>query len=141
MFFSNTRYIGYKHKNGAFSLLNLKLPQLTGYAKHFNNGDKVTNFLVSDKELLKKYNEIRNKIKSLFKKEFDKKTVYDNKYISVKVNGTEFEHKILKDNKHCNISIEPKDVSCHDYLSVILLASILIYPNSYCSNKYYPQVF
>ena len=82
-----------------------------------------------------------NKIKSLFKKEFDKKPVYDNKYISVKVNGTEFEHKILKDNKHCNTSIEPKDVSRHDYLSVILLASILIYPSSYCSNKYYPQVF
>ena len=49
------RYIGYRHKGEAFpSPLNIKLPQLTGYAKHFNNGDKLTNFLVTDKELLKK---------------------------------------------------------------------------------------
>ena len=68
----------------------IKLPQLTGYAKHFHNGDKLINFLVADKELLKKYNEIWNKIKTLFKKEFHKKPVFDNKYISAKVNGTKF---------------------------------------------------
>ena len=135
------RYIGYRHKDGTFSPLNVNLPQLAGYVKHFNNGDKLINFLVADKELLKKYNEIWNKIKSLFKKEFDKKPVYDNKYISAKVNGTEFEQKILKGNKHCNISIEPKHDSRHEYLSIVLLDSILIYPNSYCSNKYYPQIF
>ena len=50
-------------------------------------------------------------------------------------------HKISKDNKHCNISIEPKNGSRHEYLSVILLDSIFIYPDSYCSNKYYPQIF
>ena len=121
--------------------MNVKRLQLTGYVKHFNNGDKLINFLVTDKELLKNYNKIWNKIKSLFKKEFDKKPVYDNKCISAKVNGTEFEHKILKDNKLCNISVESKNGSRHEYLSVILLGSILIYPNSYCSNKYYPQVF
>ena len=70
-----------------------------------------------------------------------KKPVYDNKYISAKVNGTKFERKILKDNKHCNISLEPKNGSHCEYFSIILLDSILVYPNSYCSNKYYPQVF
>ena len=77
----------------------------------------------------------------MFKKEFDKKPVYDNKYISAKVNGTKFEHRILKDNERRNIPIETKNGSCHEYLSVILLDSILIYPESYCSNKYYPQIF
>ena len=48
------RYTGYRHKDGNFSPLNVKLPQLTGYVKHFNNGDKLINFLVTDKELLKK---------------------------------------------------------------------------------------
>ena len=91
--------------------------------------------------MLKKYNEIWNKIKIIFKKEFDKKPVYDNKYISAKVNGTEFEHRILKDHKYCNISIEPRNGSRHEYLSIMLLDSILIYPDRYCSNKYYPQVF
>ena len=131
-------YIGYRHKDETFSPLNVKLPQLTGYIEHFNNGNKLINFLVADKELLKKYNEIWNKIKTLFKKEFDEKPVYDNTYISAKVNDTEFEHKILIDNKHCNIFIKPKNGSRHEYLFVILLDSILIYPNSYCSNKYYP---
>ena len=28
------RYIGYRHKERIFSPLNIKLPQLTGYAKH-----------------------------------------------------------------------------------------------------------
>ena len=73
------QYIGYRHIDGNFSLLNVKLPQLTGYAKHFNNSNKLINFLVADKELLKEYNEIWDKIKSLFKKEFDKKPVNDNK--------------------------------------------------------------
>ena len=48
---------------------------------------------------------------------------------------------MLKDNDRCNISIKPKNSSRHEYLSLILSNSILIYPNSYCSNKYYPQVF
>ena len=77
-------YIGHKHADGNFSPLNIRLPQLTGYAKHFNDENKVINFLVADKKLLKKYNEIWSKIKSFFKKEFDKKPVYDNKYITAK---------------------------------------------------------
>ena len=126
-------YIEYRHKDGTFSSLNMKIPQLTGYPKHFNNDDKLINFLVADKKLLTKYNEIWRKIKSLFKKEFDKKPIYDNKYISAKVNGTEFENKVLKDNKYCDIPIEPKNGCSYKCLSVILLDSILIYPNSYCS--------
>ena len=59
--------------------------------------------------------------------------MYDNKYNSAKVNGTEFKHRILKDNKHCNISVKP--------ISILLLDSIRIHPNTYCSNKYYPKVF
>ena len=90
--------------------------------------------------MLRKYNKIWDKIKSLFKKEFDKKHVYKNKYINAKINGTESEHRTLKSNERRNIPIEPKNGSRHEYLSVILLDSILIYPESYCSNKYYPQI-
>ena len=67
--------------------------------------------------------------------------MYANKYITAKLNNTEFEHRILKNNERHDIPIEPKKNSRHDYLSVILLDSILIYPESYCSNKYYPQIF
>ena len=133
-------YIGYRHTDGNFSPLNIKLPQLTENVKHFNKDDKVINFLVADKELLKKYNKIWDKIKSLFKKEIDKKPLYKNKYINAKINGTEFKYRILKNNERCNIPLDPKNVSRYEYLSIMLLDSILIYPESYCSNKYYPQI-
>ena len=52
-------YIRYMHKDGALpSQLSIQLPQLTGYSKHFNANNKYINFLVTDKKLLKKYNEI-----------------------------------------------------------------------------------
>ena len=42
-------------------------------------------------------------------------------------NGTEFKYNVLKDNKYCKyITIEPKNGSCYEYLSIILLDSILI---------------
>ena len=81
------------------------------------------------------------KIKNLFKKELDINPVYENKYITAKLNRTEFEHRILINNERHDIPIEPKNNSRLEYLSVILLDSILIYPESYCSNKYYPQIF
>ena len=134
-------YIGYKHTDGILSPLNIRLPQLTGYAKHFNDENKVINFLVAGKKLLKKYNEIWDKIKSLFKKEFDKNPVYESKYIAAKLKNTEFEHRILKNNERHDIPIESKKNSRHDYLSVIPLNSILIYPKNSYSKKYYPQIF
>ena len=78
------------------------------------------------------------KIKILLKKKNDKKPVYGNKSVSAKENGTKFEHRILKDNKHYSISIEQKNGSRYEYLSIIFLDSIL---DSSCSNKYYPQTF
>ena len=42
------------HKDSFISPLWIKLPQLAGYSKHFDADNKCINFLVSDKELLKK---------------------------------------------------------------------------------------
>ena len=67
--------------------------------------------------------------------------MYENKHITAKLNNTEFEHGILKNNERHDMPIEPKNNSLHEYLPVILLDSALIYPKSYCSNKYYPQIF
>ena len=87
--------------------------------------------------MLKKYDKVWGKIKSLLKKEFDKNPAYQNKYITTKLNNTEFKHTILKNNEHYDISIEPKNNSRHEYLSVILLDSVLIYPESYCSKTFF----
>ena len=136
-------HIGYRYKHEAFlSPLNIKPPQLTGYTKHFNN-NKYVNLLVNDKKLLKNYDEIWDKIKILSKKDFDKKPLYRNKYISTRVYSnmmhTEFKYKkVLEDNKHCKyIPIEPKGGDCRAYLSTILLDSILVDLN----NKHHPQIF
>ena len=110
-------YIGYRHKNEALlSPLNIKLPQLTGYTKHFDYTNKYVNLLVNDKKVLKKYNKYGIRLKGYPKKEFDKEPLYKNKYISAKIKiysntvNTEFKYKILKDNKHCKyIPIKPKD--------------------------------
>ena len=90
-----------------------------------------------------KYNETWDKIKILFKKEFDKEPLYNNKYISAKTKiyndtiNAEFKYKILKDNKHFKyIHIEPKNDDRYAYLSAILLDSILV-----DSDKHYPQIF
>ena len=60
--------VGYSHPDGNLSPLNIRLPQVTGYAKHFNDVNKIINFLTVDKKLLKKYNEIWDKIKTFLKK-------------------------------------------------------------------------
>ena len=88
--------------------------------------------------MLKKYNEIWTKIKSLYKREFDKKPLYNNKYIRANMMHTEFKYKkVLEDNKHCKyIPIEPKGGDSYTYLSTIL-DSILFDPN----NKHYLQIF
>ena len=48
---------------------------MNAYAKYFGD-TKCMNLLVHDKEILKRYNEIWNEIKSLFKKELNSEPVY-----------------------------------------------------------------
>ena len=63
----------------------VKLPQMNANAKYFNGNSKHINLLVNDKEILTKYSEIWNKIKSLIKKEFNSEPVYNDKYIKTKI--------------------------------------------------------
>ena len=60
----------------------MKLPQVNVYAKYFDENNKWTNLIVKDEETLKKYNKRWSKIKSFSKREFDKETVYNDKYIN-----------------------------------------------------------
>ena len=46
----------------------IKLPQMSGYSKYFDNNNKNMDLLVNDKEILEKCNKICSKIKSLSKK-------------------------------------------------------------------------
>ena len=64
----------------------IKLPQMTGYARKFES-NTILSYKISDKQLLKKYNQILKKIWKLLKIEFDSTPVYDDndKYIKAKI--------------------------------------------------------
>ena len=83
--------------------------------------------LVHDKEILKKYNEIWNKMNSLFKKELDSEPLHNDKYIKTKMrlyNMNFYSKKTPIEGKH------------YTDFSGILLDSIVN-----IGKKYYPQIF
>ena len=64
-------FIGYKSNHGV-TLFYIKLLQMYAYAKFFESNKKYMNFLFHDKEILRRCNEIWDKVKNLFKKEFNR---------------------------------------------------------------------
>ena len=111
-------------------LLCIKLPQMNRYVKYFNDS-KGINLLIHDEELLKKCNEIWDKISNLLKKGFNSEPVYNYKYIKTKIKTcnnriiTNFQdNKIPKDNEYC---------AC--------LSVILIDPVVNVDRKYDSQIF
>ena len=78
-------FIGY-NDNDLIRPLSIKLPQTTGSVRKF--GDNTTmSFKISNKQLLKKYNQIWKKVKSLLNIKFGSESVYgdNNKYIKTKI--------------------------------------------------------
>ena len=82
---SNKYFIGY-NDNDNIRPLYIRLPQMTGYAKKFNENATMS-FIVKDKKLLKKYSKIWETIEGLMKMTFESKPVYgeDIKYIKTKI--------------------------------------------------------
>ena len=113
---SFTYFIGY-NDNDFIRPLCIKLPQITGYVRKFE--DNLTmSFKISDKQLLQKYNQIWEKVEKLLKVEFDGKPVCgdNNKYIKTKIKMynssmiTNFQDKKMPKEK----------VPCR-YLSIIMV--------------------
>ena len=75
-------FIGY-NDNG---IIMHKTPQMTGYVRKFNENSTMS-FRVKDKQLLKNYNKIWEKVEKLMKIDFESKPVYgdDDKYIKTKI--------------------------------------------------------
>ena len=78
-------FIGY-NDNDVIRPLCIKLPQMAGYIKKFD-GSTTMHFKVSNKQLLKKYNQIWKRVEKLLKIEFDSKFVIgdNDKYIKTKI--------------------------------------------------------
>ena len=126
-------FIGYRQEGNAFSSqLCIELPQINAYAKYFDKNNKYMNLLVNDKKILEKYNKIWNKIKSLFKKEFNSEPGYNDKYIKTEIKL--YNNRVYTNFQNNKIPKDNKNYACS---SVILLDSIFV--NS--DKGYYPQIF
>ena len=103
---------------------------MTGYAKKFNENATMS-FKANNKQLLKNYNKILEKVEKLLKIDFESKPVYgdDDKYIKTKI-------KIYADNMITNFHNKkmPKEKAPCKCLSIIMLDSVIK-----ADKKYYPE--
>ena len=108
----------------------IRLPQITEYARKFDENATMS-FIVKNKQLLKKYTKIWEKIEGLMKINFESKPVYgeDVKYIKTKIKTyagniiTNFHNKKM-----------PKEKAPCKCLSIIMIDSVIR-----VNKKYYPQ--
>ena len=79
-------FIGYNDNDVIIRPLCIRLPQMTGYARKFNENNTMS-FRVNNKQLLKNYNKIWEKIEELMNINFESRAVYDDndKYIKTKI--------------------------------------------------------
>ena len=123
-------FIGYN--DDIIRPLCIRLPQMTGYARKFNENATMS-FIVKDKKLLKKYSKIWETIEGLMKITFESKPVYgeDVKHIKTKIKKyagsliTNFHNKKM-----------PKEKALFKCLSIIMIDSVIK-----ANKKYYPQTF
>ena len=124
-------FIGY-NDNVAIRPLYVRLPQMTGYAKKFNENATMS-FTANNKQLLKNYNKIWEKVEKLLRIDFESKPVYgdDDKYIKAKI-------KIYAGSMITNFQSKkvPKEKAPCKCLSIIMLDSVIK-----ANKKYYPQAF
>ena len=122
-------FIGY-NDNDVIRPLCIKLPQMTGYVRKFE-GNTTMSFKISNKQLLKKYNQIWKRVEKLLKIEFDSEPVYgdNDKYIKTKI-------KIYAGSMITNFQSKkmPKEKVTCKCLSIIMLDSVIK-----AKKKYYPQ--
>ena len=103
---------------------------MTGYVRKFE-GNTTMSFKISNKQLLKKYNQIWKRVEKLLKIEFDSEPVYgdNDKYIKTKI-------KIYAGSMITNFQSKkmPKEKAPCKCLSIIMLDSVIK-----ANKKYYPQ--
>ena len=124
------KYFNGYNDNDNIRPLCIKLPQMTGYARKFNENATMS-FIVKDKKLLKKYTKIWETIEGLMKINFESKPVYGDhdKYIKTKIKI--YAGSIIT-NFH-NKKMPKEKVPCR-CLSIVMIDSVIR-----VNKKYYPQ--
>ena len=100
------KFIGYANYE-KIKLLCIMLSKIGGYAKYFEE-TKCMDFLIEDEELLEAYNKMWQSIRTLMKKEFGNRHLYDEKCLKTKIKSydgkvnTYFHgNKTAKEGVHC----------------------------------------
>ena len=95
--------------NNVIEPLRVILPQMSGYIKYFDDGEKNMSFVTDHKEVYEKYNEIWKVVRKLLKLKFTVSPVRDDKYriaklkIFKQINRTTFTDNVVPDeNTHYN---------------------------------------
>ena len=99
----------------------IKLPQMTCYVRKFE-GNATISFKISNKKLLRKYNQIWKKVKSLLNIKLDSEPVYgdNDKYIKTKTKT--YGGSVITNFHGKNM---PKEKALCKSLSIIMLDSVI----------------
>ena len=118
--------------NDVIQPLCVTLPQMNGYIKHFDDGEKNISFVTDDEEIYEKYNEIWEVIRKLLKLKFTVGPIRDDKYIIAKLkifngtNRTTFTDNIIPFEKYHYTCIPAIDID-----SVLKIDNKRTYPRAY----------
>ena len=124
-------FIGYSD-NDVIRPLCIKLPQMTGYARKFDENATMS-FIVKDKKLLKKYINIWETTEGLMNINFESKPVYgeDFKYIKTKIKM--YAGSLITNFHNKKMQKEKAPCKC---LSIIMIDSVIK-----ANKKYYSKTF
>ena len=107
------------------------LPQMIGYIKYFDNGEKNMSFLIQNNEVWEKYEGIWNVIQDKLSIKFKSKPIYENKYLKAKV------REFTGDTKTNFLGNGlPKENMYYTCIACIAIDSVLR-----MNKKNYPQVY
>ena len=122
-------FIGY-NDNDIIRPLCIRLPQMTGYARKFDENATIP-FIVKDKQLLKIYAKIQEKTEMLMKINFESQRSYgdDDKYIQTKI--IIYAGSIITNFHNKKMPKEKAPCKC---LSLIMIDSVIK-----ANKNYYPQ--
>ena len=98
---TTNKYLRGYLNNDTIQQLCVILPQMNGYIKYFEDGEKNMTFVTDDEKIYKKYNEIWEVVRKLLKLKFTVSPIRDDKYIVAKlkifnrINRTTFTDNII----------------------------------------------
>ena len=117
--------------NGVIRSLCVRLPQMTGSARKSDENATIS-FRVNNKQLLKNYNKVWEKVEKLMRMDFESKPVYgddDDKYLKTKIKM--YVRSIITNFHNKKMPKEKAPCKC---LSIIMPDSVIK-----ANKKYYPQ--